>query len=86
MGIAISQHAKIRATERGTNKEEILEVYRSGFNIPAKYNRRGKAKIFHLGQLRDYHYYEQKRVEIFYAVENDDIIISTVYVFYGKWE
>ena len=31
-------------------------------------------------------YYEQKRVEVFYAVEGDLMVTATVYVFYGKWE
>lgn len=30
--------------------------------------------------------YDQKKVEVFYAEEGNDIIIITVYVFYGKWE
>ena len=59
---------------------------RSGFPIRAKYGRRGRAKIFSFHQERYGRYYAQKRVEIFYAVENDDILILTVYVFYGQWE
>jgi hypothetical protein len=31
-------------------------------------------------------YYEQKKVEVFYAVEEDLIITVTAYVFYGNWE
>jgi hypothetical protein len=45
----------------------------------------GKAKIFHFGGERLGRYYDQKRVEVFYAEEGSDIIMITVYVFYGEW-
>jgi len=86
MRIFISQHTKERALERGTNNKEILEVLSSGFSILAKYGRKGKAKVYDFGRTRLNRFYEQKRVEVFYTDEEDDIIVSTVYVFYGKWE
>jgi hypothetical protein len=86
MKIHIQHHALARAKERGTNLEEIKIVFHSGFPIPAKHDRKGKAKIFDFQQKRFNEFYEQKRVEIFYTEDNDDIIILTVYVFYGKWE
>jgi hypothetical protein len=46
----------------------------------------GRAKIFDFRQNRHGTYYEQKRVEVFYAMERDVVITVTVYVFYGKWE
>jgi len=46
----------------------------------------GKAKIYPFKDKRHGRYYEQKRVEVFYVVEQDLIITVTVYVFYGKWE
>jgi hypothetical protein len=46
MKIHIQHHALARAKERGTNLEEIKIVFHSGFPIPAKYDRKGKAKIF----------------------------------------
>ncbi|OHB90931.1 MAG: hypothetical protein A3D89_05025 [Planctomycetes bacterium RIFCSPHIGHO2_02_FULL_52_58] len=86
MEIQIDPHALERAEVRGTNEEEIKEVIRIGFPIPAKYGRIGKAKIFDYKQSRLGVYYEQKRVEVFYIVEEDVAITVTVYVFYGKWE
>jgi len=85
MGIIISQHALEQAASRGATKKEIIEVLRSGSPIPAKYKRKGKAKIFHFGGERLGRYYDQKRVEVFYAEEGSDIIVITVYVFYGEW-
>ena len=75
-----------RAEERGSNEEEIKDVINSGFSIPAKAGRLGKAKVYDFKQKRHYKSYEQKRVEEIYTVEKDVIATVTVYVFYGKWE
>ncbi|MDI6788953.1 MAG: hypothetical protein QME51_11330, partial [Planctomycetota bacterium] len=82
----IDPHTLERAEERGTNQKEIIEVITWGFTIPAKYGRFGKAKIYNFGQKRHNIYYEQKRVEVFYATEGDIIVTITVYAFYGKWK
>jgi len=84
--VQIDPHTLERAGERGTNEEEIIDVIHTGFPIPAKYERIGKAKIYDFKQKRYGEYYEQKRVEVFYIMEDDTIITVTVYVFYGKWE
>lgn len=86
MEIQIDPHTLERAEERGTNESEIKDVINSGFAIPAKYGRIGKAKVYDFKQNRHNKYYEQKRVEVFYLTEGDKIITVTVYVFYGKWE
>lgn len=86
MQIQIDNHTIRRAEERGTNENEIKEVMNSGIEMPAKYGHKGKYKVFDFGQNRLNKYYEQKRVEVYYAIENDKIVTVTVYVFYGKWE
>jgi hypothetical protein len=86
MEIQIDPHALERAEERGTNEDEIKDVINTGFPIPAKYGRTGKAKIYEFKQNRLNKYYEEKRVEVFYTIERNKIITVTVYVFYGKWE
>lgn len=86
MEIQIDPHTLERAEERGTNEEEIKDVIRTGFSLPAKYGRLGKAKIYEFKQNRLNRYFEQKRVEVFYTIEGDIIVTVTVYVFYGKWE
>lgn len=85
MIIQIDPHTLERAVERGTTEEEIREVVASGFEIPAKQNRMGRAKIFPFLRERNKAFYEQKRVEVFYTMEKDTIVTVTVYVFYGKW-
>jgi hypothetical protein len=86
MKIQIDPHTLERAEERGTNKEEIKDVINTGFSMPAKYGRLGKAKIYEFKQKRHHEYYEQKRVEVFHVIEEDVIVTVTVYVFYGRWE
>ncbi len=86
MDIQIDPHTLERAEERGTNEEEIKDVINTGFSVQGKYGRMGKAKIYDFKQKRHNKYYEQKRVVVFYAIEEDVIITVTVYVFYGKWE
>ncbi|MDI6735485.1 MAG: DUF4258 domain-containing protein [bacterium] len=86
MEIQIDPHTLERAEERGTNEKEIKDVINTGFSIPAKYGRVGKAIVYHFKQMRHNKYYEQKRVEVFYIIEENVIVTVTVYVFYGKWE
>jgi len=86
MEIQIDPHTLERAAERGTHEKEIKDVIQSGFAIPAKHGRIGKAKVYNFKQKRHNKYYEHKRVEVFYIIEQTKIITVTVYVFYGKWE
>jgi len=85
MKIRIDSHTLNRAKERGTNKQEIKDVIETGFEIPAKYGRMGKAKIYEFKRNRLEKYYDQKRVEVFYVIEKGFAVTVTVYVFYGKW-
>ncbi|MGH7960399.1 MAG: hypothetical protein ACRERD_01050 [Candidatus Binatia bacterium] len=86
MEIQIDLHTLERAEERGTNEEEITDVITTGFSIPAKRDRMGKAKVYDFQQRRHDRYYEHKRVEVMYKIERDTVITVTVYVFYGQWE
>ena len=76
----------MRAHERGATKDEIYKTISDGIVIPAKNNRYGKYKTFNFNQERNNIFYEQKRLEVYYTIENEIIITVTVYVFYGKWE
>ncbi len=46
MKIRIDQHTIDRAEERGANTDEIQDVIETGFTIPAKHGRSGKAKVY----------------------------------------
>jgi hypothetical protein len=86
MRIQIDPHTLVRAIERGASENEINDVLVSGFDIPVKRNRRGKAKVYQFNQKRLNTFYEQKRIEVIYTIEGDRIVTVTVYVFYGNWE
>jgi hypothetical protein len=86
MQIEIGWHTLMRAQERGASEAEIRDVLITGLPVPAKYGKMGKAKVYEFGRLRGGRHYEQKRVEVIYALEGDDLNTITVYVFYGKWE
>ena len=84
MKIQIEPHTLERAIERGTNEQEIKEVIETGFEIPAKHGRIGRAKVYEFNQERHGKYFEQKRVELYYVVEENLTVTVTVYVFNGK--
>lgn len=86
MNIQIEPHTLLRAEERGANIEEIRIVLELGTDIPARGNRKAKAKVFIFRKERFGTYYEEKRVEVIYVEENNAIITVTVYVFYGEWK
>jgi len=86
MKVQVDPHTLERAWERGTDEEEIKNVIETGLIISAKHGRIGKAKVYDFKQKRHGKYYEQKRIEVFYSIENNLIVTATVYVFYGKWE
>lgn len=86
MEIQIDPHTLERALERGTTEEEIKDVIITGIPIPAKYEREGKVKVYEFKQIRHGRFFEQKRVEVFFLTERENIITVTVYVFYGQWK
>jgi hypothetical protein len=85
MRIQIEPHALQRAIERGVSEMEINETIEKGVDIQAKSGRSGKTKTFPFGQFRNGRRYEEKKLEVFYVVENELIVIITVYAYYGKF-
>lgn len=85
MEIQFQNHALLRAGERGATKEEIHSVLETGISIIAKYNRLGKEKTFQFEQIFNKRYYEQKKITVIFAAENDTFIVITVIVKYGKF-
>lgn len=85
MEIEISNHTTDRAKERGAEPEEIKDVILNGTDIEAKHNRYGRYKVYEFNKERLGKFYKQKKVEVYYVIENKIAIAVTVYVFYGKW-
>ncbi|MDA2923034.1 DUF4258 domain-containing protein [Acidobacteria bacterium AH-259-L09] len=85
MKIRIDNHTLERAEERGTNQDEIRDTLESGFPMEAKHGRLAKFKVYDFKRKRLGKFYEQKRVEVIYTVEEATLVSVTVYVFYGQW-
>lgn len=85
MYIQIEPHTLLRAIERGAFEEEIRETIITGLEISAKGNRLGKTKAFNYNQYRNEKFYEHKKLEVYYVIEDEKIVTVTVYVFYGKF-
>ena len=85
MKIQIEPHTLQRAIERGASEAEIKDTIETGINILAKSGRSGKSKIYSFGKIRNGISYEEKKIEVFYVMEQQTIITVTVYVFYGKF-
>lgn len=85
MDIQIEPHTLQRAIERGATKNEITDTINSGVNILGKSGRLGKSKIFSFAAERNGKYFEEKKLEVYYVIENSIIITITVYAFYGKF-
>ncbi|MCL4267226.1 MAG: DUF4258 domain-containing protein [Anaerolineae bacterium] len=86
MNVQIDPHTLERIIERGATEDEIRDVIENGHPVSARHGRLAKAKVYDYKQERHGRYYEQKRVEVIYVVENDMVITVTAYVFYGRWE
>lgn len=85
MKFQIAPHTLERANERRATENEIIEVLETGNSISAKYGRLGKSKIFPFHNYRLQKYFEEKKVEVYYLIEEQNLITITVYVFYGKF-
>jgi hypothetical protein len=74
MEIQIDPHTLERAEERGTNESEVTDVILTGFPMPAKHERIGRAKVYDFNQTRHGRHYEQKRVEVFYLTGQGELL------------
>lgn len=75
MEIKIEPHTLERAEERGTNRDEIEDVLANGFDVSARGNRKGRAKVFDFQRERLGKFYRQKRVEVIYAEEKAFLLL-----------
>ncbi len=85
MKFKLIEHAKERTIERGATEDEIQMVLSAGNEVQVKKDRKGKETVFEyerewLGKV-----YPQKKVRVIYVEENEEIIVITVKVYYGKW-
>jgi len=85
MKFKLIEHAKERAIERGATEDEIQMVLSAGNEVQAKKGRKAKEMVFEYGREWLGKTYPQKKVRVIYVEENEEIIVITVKVYYGKW-
>lgn len=68
--------------DRGATREEVELAINEGESIPAKKGRKAFRKNFLFKQEWKGRYYELKQVMPIVAVEADQFVVITVYVFY----
>ena len=83
MNIQIEPHTLQRAIERGATEAEIKDVISTGGNIFGKSERLGKSKVFSFLAVRNNKYYEEKKLEVYYVIENA-IIITVTFMFFTE--
>ncbi|GAA4748334.1 DUF4258 domain-containing protein [Flavisolibacter ginsenosidimutans] len=86
MEIRIEPHTLEKAKERGASEKEIIETLQSGTAVKAKAGRLAKSKIFSFNMERLGKFYEEKQIQVIYAIENNAMITVTVYVYYGTFQ
>jgi hypothetical protein len=85
MEIKLTLHAMEKAIERGATENEIVYVILEGADIPAKKGRKAKEMVFSYNKEWYGKFYHQKKVEVIYVEENEEIIVITLKVCYGEW-
>ncbi|MFH1051848.1 MAG: hypothetical protein V1779_13080 [bacterium] len=65
---------------------KYLKYWKKVQELKQKKDRFSKGLVFDFKNIWNGKFYEQKKIEVIYTIENDIIITITVYVFYGKWE
>jgi hypothetical protein len=83
--IKLTEHARERAKERGTTGEEIGLVLSSDREVQLKRSRKSKELVFEYNKDWLGKHYPQKKVKVLYIEEDDQTVVITVKVFYGRW-
>ena len=85
MGIKFTEHAKERIEQRGATEAEVLEVLAKGVEVQAGRHRKAKESVFDYGREWLGKSYPQKKVEVVFVEEGEDVVVITVKVYYGDW-
>lgn len=79
--IRFTRHALEQAGKRGTTPAEIADVLRTGSTDTARAGYSALSKVYPFaGEWRG-RYYPEKKVRVIYAVEADETVVITVYVY-----
>lgn len=84
--IIIPDHARQKMEARGVSDEEVEQVVESGQLSEAREPRVGKDMVFTRGYIWKSRHYAHKRVRAIFVYDGEDIVIVTIYSYYGRWE
>ncbi len=85
MDIKIEGPILQQATEQGATEEEIDATIRTGKDLNSESGRLGKTKTFPFLAEKDNEFVEQKKIDVYFSVENKIITTLEVNVFYGTF-
>ena len=85
MKVVIIDHARDRMRERGASEDEVIAVLNQGEVLKSVSGRKVKEMAFPFNAQWQGRSYEQKKVRVVYTEERDDLIVITVYTYFGKW-
>jgi len=82
--IIIIEHARDRIKNRGANISEVEETIKKGQRYEVRYSRQAKEMVFPYGKKWQDKFYSQKKIRVIYKEEKNQLIVITVYVYFGK--
>jgi hypothetical protein len=85
MEIKIEPQTLIKATAEGATEEEIDATIRTGKDLNSESGRLGKTRTFPFKATRNNIFFEQKKLDVYFTVENKLITTLAVDVFYGTF-
>lgn len=86
MRIVIIEHARKRMRQRGVTDDEARLVLETGQSADAELGRKSKDGVFEFSGLWQGRSYPQKKVQVIYREEGENVVVITVYAFYGRWQ
>ncbi|MBE0415039.1 MAG: DUF4258 domain-containing protein [Dehalococcoidia bacterium] len=86
MKVIIIDHARERIQERGATEEEVRETLSKGKELKAAGKRTVKEMVFPFNARWQGRFYPRKKLRVIYAEQGDDLVVITVYTYFGKWE
>ena len=85
MAILFTEHALKRIPWRGTSVDEVTAVILDGTPDEARPGYEARVSVFPYERDWGGKVFPQKRVRAIFAREGDDIVVVTVYVYFGRW-
>jgi hypothetical protein len=85
MDIKIEPLLLEKANQDGATEEEIDATIRTGKDLNSESGHLGKTKTFPFLAERDNEFVEQKKIDVYFSVENKLITTLEINVFYGTF-